>query len=495
MVTITYILAGVCILAGVFVELWKYYQEKTTLRGFGCLRGVPVLGAIPYALNLDNETIIQVVAKVFDTIKLKPFYTWMGTQLIICSDQPDDAQVILNSPHLLKKSYVYESFQMSNGLLCSPVDIWKPHRRALNPTLGGKMVSSFLPIFNDVFGSMARHLAGNIGTCFDPYRMMMIGTYTALMQTSFGLEANYDDPIADEIHHLIATYMHYVERRAQRPWLKSKWIYSLSFDYPKFKAARDALCAHTASRRKALSELMANTNFDEEQNGKRLNFVQKCLQLRANGEFNETDMEDELLVLLVGGTDTSAAAMNAVILMLAIHQECQQLCVDELHDIGVDGIDDPISEEQLSKMSYIEMVIKEALRLYPIGTFLLRENTAPVRLRDATIQTGTQFVIGVYQMHRDPKIWGDTAAQFRPERFLPENFVDIHPYAFLPFSGGLRNCIGLRYAWPTQKIALAHLLRHYKFTTDLKMHEVRFEMNAVSRILNTDVVRLERRQW
>lgn len=491
---ILYLLFSVCGILCVLLELWKLYHEQTTLKTFGRLKSYPIVGAAPYALNLDHESIVGYIADIFKRIPERPFYAWFGTSLVICTDDPEDAKTILNSSHLLKKSYVYDCFQMSNGLLCASVDKWKPHRRALSPTVGIPMINSFLPIFNEVFRDMADHIAKDIGSTFDPYQMMMIGTYTALLRTGFGVDAKYDDPVAEEIHHMVCTYMHHAETRAQRPWLKWDFIYHLTTDYSKFKAARDGICANLATRRKSAIHLWQQNGFNLEQNRTQLNWVQKCELLHSSGEFDDMDVEDELLMLLIGSTDTSASTIYAVLLMLAIHQEYQELCVDELHDI-FDGIDDPVFDEHLSKMTYIELVIKEASRLYPINTFMLRESTGPFRLRDATIPTGAQLVINVYQMHRDPKIWGDSAHQFWPERFLPVNHDGVHPYAYLPFSGGPRNCLGFKYSWPSLKISMTYLLRRYKFTTDLKMDEVRYEMNAVSKIVNKDAIRLERRRW
>lgn len=491
---ITYLLAGVCVLLAVAFELWKFYLERTIFKEFSYLRGLPVLGAIPYAISLDNETIIDFVAMLFESFKQQPFYLWLISQIVVVTGDPDDIQTILNSNHFLSKSYVYESFQMSHGLLCAPPERWKRHRRALNPTLSGKMVSGFVPTFNEVAQAMARHYLQHVGELIDPNRMMMVASYTALIRTAFGVPATYGDPVADNVHQMLAKYMHYVERRAQRPWYRQDFIYRWSADYREFKAARDTLNAHMERHRQAAADLLSTGDLDLDQNKLRLNWAQKCMLLKENGEFSDRDIADELLILLVGGTDTSAATMNAVLLMLAIHPEYQQLCVDELHDI-VDGVDDPLDEEQLSKMTYMEMVMKEALRLYPIATFLVRENSEPVLFRGAMMPAKTQFALGVYQVHRDPSIWGESALRFWPERFLPENYANVHPYAFLPFSGGPRNCIGLRYAWPMLKISLAYLLRYYKFTTELKISEIRFELNAVSRILNADAVRLERRQW
>lgn len=98
-------------------------------------------------------------------------------------------------------------------------------------------------------------------------------------------------------------------------------------------------------------------------------------------------------------------------------------------------------------------------------------------------------------MHKDPKYWGEKANDFYPEHFLPENFSKMHPYTFLAFSGGPRNCSGIRYAWYVAKIMLTQLLRRYRFTTDLKYENIRTKVSIILKIANENPIRIERRDW
>lgn len=129
------------------------------------------------------------------------------------------------------------------------------------------------------------------------------------------------------------------------------------------------------------------------------------------------------------------------------------------------------------------------------AVFIVREATDDFPLLDGIIPKGTQIILGLYNLHRSREFWGENANEFQPERFLPENSAGHHPYQYVPFSAGARNCIGIRYAQTSLCITLIHLLRNFKFTTDLKMSDVKIRTGIVMKFINQNPVRLERREW
>jgi cytochrome P450 len=79
-------------------------------------------------------------------------------------------------------------------------------------------------------------------------------------------------------------------------------------------------------------------------------------------------------------------------------------------------------------------------------------------------------------------LWGDDADEFKPERFKKENIQNVHPYAYLPFSKGPRNCIGYKYAEKSLKVVLAYLLRRFVISTHTKISEVEFEFGVTAKM-------------
>jgi cytochrome P450 len=104
-------------------------------------------------------------------------------------------------------------------------------------------------------------------------------------------------------------------------------------------------------------------------------------------------------------------------------------------------------------------------------------------------------LIPILHIHRNKTFWGDDADEFKPERFSPENFKKVHPYAYMPFSKGPRNCVGYKYAQNSLKVILAHFFRNFKASTTLKLEELDFEFLIVMKVQQGCKVSLSKRDF
>ena len=99
--------------------------------------------------------------------------------------------------------------------------------------------------------------------------------------------------------------------------------------------------------------------------------------------------------------------------------------------------DDEITFESLGKLQYMERVIKETLRVAPVGPVIFREAMEDFEIEEGlVIPKGTTFVLNIYALHRQRHIWGNKADLFNPDNFLPENVAKRHPCSYIPFSTG-----------------------------------------------------------
>lgn len=178
-----------------------------------------------------------------------------------------------------------------------------------------------------------------------------------------------------------------------------------------------------------------------------------------NPDFTENDIVNEACTFMLAGQDSVGASVAFTTFLLAQNVECQQKCHDELERIFGSDNRAPTMQD-LRDMRYLEMCIKESLRLYPSVPIIARRLGEEVHLSKYTLPAGSNVFIVPYATHRLPHIYPDPE-KFDPERFSPEIAEKRHPYAYLPFSAGPRYCMGNRFSIMEMKTVISRLLRSY----------------------------------
>lgn len=169
------------------------------------------------------------------------------------------------------------------------------------------------------------------------------------------------------------------------------------------------------------------------------------------------DVIGSCFVFLLAGFDTTANTLAYASYLLAKNPEKMQLVQEEVDRIC---LSESISYEDVQKMKYLDAVLREALRMYPVAWFACsRECVATTTLGEVTIEKGVRVEADVTALHYSKEIWGDNADSFVPERWL--NSTKRHPMSWIPFGAGPRQCVGMRLGMCEAKTALAHILRKY----------------------------------
>ncbi|XP_036165857.1 cytochrome P450 3A19-like isoform X2 [Myotis myotis] len=146
--------------------------------------------------------------------------------------------------------------------------------------------------------------------------------------------------------------------------------------------------------------------------------------------------------------------------LLATHPDVQQKLHKEI-DATFPNKATP-TYDALAQMEYLDMVMNESLRLFPIAGRLERVCKKDVEINGVFIPKGTVVMVPSYVLHLDPTYWTEPE-EFHPERFSKENKDRINPYIYTPFGNGPRNCIGMRFALMNMKIALVRVLQNFSF--------------------------------
>ncbi|KAL9697754.1 hypothetical protein quinque_001195 [Culex quinquefasciatus] len=192
------------------------------------------------------------------------------------------------------------------------------------------------------------------------------------------------------------------------------------------------------------------------------------------------------------GNEPTALSVANACLFLALYPRVQQKLYNEIAQIIPDKSCN-ITQQTLQDLPYLDMVLKETLRLCPTIPNIARETIRTVSIDGRRIPAGTMFLISFYALHRRADLWGDTVTDFDPERFHPDCGYQRHPFGYLPFSGGARNCIGWQYAQISVKIALIRLVREFKLSTGLKRRDLRFKFDLTLKLAFEHLIQLDRR--
>uniref|UniRef100_A0A671TX27 Cytochrome P450 3A n=1 Tax=Sparus aurata TaxID=8175 RepID=A0A671TX27_SPAAU len=213
----------------------------------------------------------------------------------------------------------------------------------------------------------------------------------------------------------------------------------------------------------------------------RVDFLQLMIDSQNNKDpsgveqdkgLSDHEILSQAMIFLFAGYETTSSSLSFAAYNLALNPHIMKRLQDEI-DATFPG-KAPVEYQALMQMEYLDCVINESLRLYPIAPRLERVAKATVEINGLVIPKGMIVMVPTWPLHRHPDLWPDPEA-FKPERFSKENKETFDPYTYMPFGLGPRNCIGMRFALVMMKLALVEILQKYSFTL-CKETEVRPQM-------------------
>ncbi|KAK3089105.1 hypothetical protein FSP39_000857, partial [Pinctada imbricata] len=190
-------------------------------------------------------------------------------------------------------------------------------------------------------------------------------------------------------------------------------------------------------------------------------------------------------IFFIAGYDTTANTLSFFAYNLAMNPECQDKCIEEVDRVL--GEDKP-NYDNVLKLQYLDNCLNETLRMYAPAAVTNRHVEEECNIGGYRVPKGAGINICIYAIHHDPEYWPEPY-KFNPDRFSPGEKEKHHPYAFLPFGHGPRNCIGMRLAQLEAKAAMASVLQKYRFVRCTET-EVNMKQSCISyKLLNCSVHR------
>ncbi|XP_050396834.1 cytochrome P450 3A12 [Patella vulgata] len=194
--------------------------------------------------------------------------------------------------------------------------------------------------------------------------------------------------------------------------------------------------------------------------------LQLLIEARMDGAIASTftnEIVQQALLFLLAGYETTSTTLSFVFHELANNFDIQNKLREEINTYYPNQDDVPTYDD-VRQLKYLDMVIKETLRKYPLASVIIaRKCTNTCVVKGITIPKGMVVQADVWSLHKDKAIWGDDVETFDPERFSDENSKSRHPYAWIPFGAGPRMCAGLRFAVLEAKMATATMVKKFAF--------------------------------
>ncbi|XP_046734966.1 uncharacterized protein LOC124404677 [Diprion similis] len=453
---------------------WKFYKSVSQMPGPPAL---PLIGNALFFAG-DNDELLDRISEISKPYN-DPFRAWLGPKLLVVIKNPRDFEVVFNSNVASHKPYEYRFLEsyLGRGLVTESGSIHRVHRKVLLPMVTGKPLNSYIECFDRHSRRCVECLERQVDQGeFDVMHFMDDCTLDMVLETIMGTPGTaqkngYKGLIGHSTRAIGLSH-----ERATKLWLYPDWIYSHTTAGHQFFNSMDVLHKFTDSlvsqKKKEYKELITDSNYPDTQRNAVLNrFIAYNEEMEG---MDDIQLRDAITNIWIPAQDPTALTTSFLFMMLGMHPDVQDKVRDEAH--GIVG-DDDITMEKISRLKYLEMVMKETIRLFPVGPLTLRELTEDLKFETCTAPKGCTVVLLVYETHRDPQYWTDPE-KFIPERFTPENSADRHPYAFVPFSSGIRGCVGRQYATVLVKTLVARLVQKYRFSCSQTLETLRLKVGV-----------------
>jgi cytochrome P450 len=379
---------------------------------------------------------------------------------------PDGVQHVLasGSGHYAKGGRVYRELTplLGNGLLTSEGEEWRRQKRLIQPLFTRKRVGAYVEMMaaegEHLVGRWRRLHAGG-GDAVDLNAQMTAFTLRVVGRALFGSDM-------DHVVEVLRPTVPYLSHRALRRGLAPRAVpaHWRTPDNIRADAARaritDVVDELIATRRASPARGRLSTGGDGDD---LLTLLLEAQDPEGGVGLDDEEVRAQALIFLLAGHETTATSLTFALHLLGSHPEVQDRVRTEAH--AVLGAADPISAEDALALRYTTMVVKEAMRLFPPAHSMGRISTGADRVCGYDVPPDSAIVVSPWVTHRHPAFWEEPEL-FDPERFTPEREKARHRYAYIPFGGGPRACIGQYFSMLEAVLITAQLVGAFDLDTD-----------------------------
>ncbi|KAI1307665.1 Cytochrome P450 4c3 [Halotydeus destructor] len=409
------------------------------------------------------------------------FYV-MSTPRVILTKAETIAKV-LSCRTNLDKPFEYHLMDrwIGDGLLVSDGAKWKPNRKLLTPAFHSKVVEEFVPIINNHSRVLCDLLAKQI-SCDDFLKLTFNCAFDVILETSMGYRIfSQGKDEASEYQKAMSEYCQLFILRTLNPLVHNDFVYYyLTSRGRRAKKLIDKMHSITdqviADRKKALVSELKSDHYEPKRGQPLIDILLR--ENIVNKTLTDEQVRLQVETFTFAGFDTTALAIGYCVFHLGHAPHAQAKLFNEMLEVVGDDPDKEITLDHLSRLTYLEMTIKESMRLSPSVPKMLRKLVEPIEINGHVIPKNVSVYMLIHLLHRDAQYFPEPD-KFDPERFSPDRAHKIPPFAYIPFSSGARNCIGQKFAMNEMKIIVAHIVRRFKLKSLQTLDELRLANEIV----------------
>lgn len=398
-------------------------------------------------LSRDPLGYIHTMARTYGDV----VHFTVGSTQIYLVNRPDliETMLVTENRKFVKPRLLHlASETLGNGLLTSEGSFWLRQRRLAAPAFHREKIRGYAVTMVD---EAERMVAGwNDGETRDIHREMMRVTLEIVSRTLFGTDIPPEQ--MDEVEKILDVALNrFRDYQTLRYQLFDWFPRPLKLRFRAAGARLDRIIYNLIAARRALNLSPADDP----------TLLGTYLAARDDdgGGMTDRQLRDECVTIFLAGHETTANALTFALYLLSVNPEKREKLEAELDALPPDR---PPTADDLPRLPYTRQVVNEAMRLYPPAWRVGREATEDVRLGEYAVPAGSQLFACQWTIHRDPRWYAE------PEKFIPERWTDefersLPRYAYFPFGGGPRLCIGSSFAEMEAALLLAVICRRHRF--------------------------------
>jgi cytochrome P450 len=477
-------------LAALFAAYWLYRWATIPAAWSQCPSPprLPVLGNLHE--TRDPRRVLDAAQRYARDMPLM-VGLWFGPWTMqLMTYHPDTVKVVLKAG--TPKNFFYNFLHpwLGTGLLTSEGKKWKARRRMITPAFHFEVLRGYHAVFArhaavlcDKWDAVCRG-ADNGSAEIDVFHDVTLCTLDVICDAAMGVKLGAQGGSSAFYVDAVVTASRGVYRRMVNPLLWYDWLHALTpWGWQSARAVkvlhdftmsvihkRQEVLSGNAAAATASTASTASAQGTTLPSSRHLDFLDLLLSARdEDGEpLADRDIQEEVDTFIFEGHDTTATAVSFTLHLLANHPEAQARARAEADaallarkDSGGGGGGNVINDVTLARLPFVWACVREAMRLYPSVPMLGRRLTEDTEIGGIVMPRGTVVNVIPFVLHRNPAVWD------RPEEYLPERFLeggsaaDMDPFAFVPFSAGPRNCVGMKFASAEMRVAVASILHRF----------------------------------